>query len=167
MRPKRKRLLEVWEGLLRGCVRACVRACARACARVRACVCGERISWLLRPGRPHGSLPQGQNGFLAHFALNRLVLQTQSPGLGEAAPAGTKMASTRLALVLGRPVPTEGGSPPPQSWPLLAALETSQRMTAEQRHGLTGFWVPRSRPHVLCLYPVLRKNSCPVILVFY
>ncbi|VCX30397.1 unnamed protein product [Gulo gulo] len=53
---------------------------------------------------------------------------------GEAAWARTKMASIPLALPLGCPVPTERCSPPPQSWPRLALLETSQRKIAQQRH---------------------------------
>lgn len=54
----------------------------------------------------------------------------------------TKMTSTPLTLVLGILCPQKGALPSPASRPLLEALGTSQRRTAEQSRGPTGFWAP-------------------------
>lgn len=70
--------------------------------------------------------------------LNRLVLLTQCPALAQT-PRSERQPGheqrwppTALPWCWGAPVPRKVLSPS-QSWPLLAALETSQRMTAEQR----------------------------------
>lgn len=62
------------------------------------------------------------------------------------------------ASVLQGPEPRERGSLPAVSWAFQAAVETFQRMTAAQRHGLMGSGSPSNTRRLLSLSTLYRSR---------
>lgn len=113
------------------------------------CVCGEPVSWLLCAVPPMFASPRVRMALVPALHPEPVGSPDPEPSPGpyaqEAEALGherTKMTSTPLTLVLGILCPQKGALPSPASRPLLEALGTSQRRTAEQSRGPTGFWAP-------------------------